>query len=137
MGNRELICERIEHSLPYRAMLVKGIENLLVADRCMSSYHEADRLTRHIPVCIGGGQAAGTAAALAARLGCTPRNLDIRLLQDTLESQGAGRGPAGTCPVRHRRPVAGLESHRTGCFLPMNTGTRAVPSNSGMVTTIA
>jgi hypothetical protein len=35
------------------------------------------------------GQAAGTAAALAARAGVSPRALDVGLLQDTLRSQGA------------------------------------------------
>ena len=35
------------------------------------------------------GEAAGAAAALSARLGITPRNLDIKLLQKTLLGQGA------------------------------------------------
>lgn len=34
------------------------------------------------------GQAAGTAAALAAKQGVTPKEIDVRLVQDTLQEQG-------------------------------------------------
>jgi len=91
-GNRELPWELVQYSIPYRALLVKGFDNLLVAGRCMSSYHEADRLTRHITACLGTGEAVGTAAALAFKGNCTPRRLDIGLLQATLEAQGVDVG---------------------------------------------
>jgi len=39
--------------------------------------------------CMAVGQAAGTAAAMAARQGATPRSIDVPTLQDTLRQQGA------------------------------------------------
>ena len=91
-GNRSKNWERVEYNIPFRALIVKGFENLLVAGRCMSSYTEADRLTRHIPVCLGTGQAAGTAAAMAVKRSVPIRELDIKELQQTLESQGVNIG---------------------------------------------
>ena len=38
------------------------------------------------------GQAAGAAAAMAARKGTTPRQVDIRLVQAELRRQGVGLG---------------------------------------------
>jgi hypothetical protein len=66
----------------------KQVENLLVAGRCFSATHEALASARMIPSCMAMGQAAGTAAALAAARKIKPRELDMRLLQGTLRQQG-------------------------------------------------
>lgn len=77
------------HDIPYRCLLPAGVENLLVAGRCISMDHVALSSLRKVPSCMVTGQAAGTAAALAARAGLTPRQLAVATLQATLSSQGA------------------------------------------------
>ena len=78
--------------IPYRSLLVKGFDNLLVVGKCMSATHEATGAIRVIPPCILTGEAAGTAAALAAREGITPRQLEVSTLQRALRAQGADVG---------------------------------------------
>jgi hypothetical protein len=70
---------------PYRMMLPKKTENLLVAGKCASG----SPYVRAIPSIWAMGQAAGTAAALASRKGVTPRQIGISELQETLREQGA------------------------------------------------
>lgn len=78
------------HDIPYRAMVPKGIDNLLVAGRCISVDHEAHASVRGMPACWVTGHASGTAAALAAkRAGGEARKVDIGELQKTLLEQGA------------------------------------------------
>lgn len=91
-ANRRERWPRLCHEIPYRSLVVKGVTNLLVAGRCISATHEADRMTRNIPPCIMTGQAAGTAAALAARLRVAPSELDVRGLQAALLMQGVDFG---------------------------------------------
>ncbi len=74
--------------IPYRCLVPKEVERLLVAGRCISTTHEAQGVIRNIPPCIITGQAAGTAAALAAQKGVKPRRLSVRLLRENLRKQG-------------------------------------------------
>jgi glycine/D-amino acid oxidase-like deaminating enzyme len=78
--------------LPYGSLLPQGVENLLVAGRCISAAEEAMGRLRLIPVCLATGQAAGTAAALSLREKVRPRRLDARSLQATLAAQGVDLG---------------------------------------------
>ena len=78
--------------LPYGSLLPQGVDNLLVAGRCISADEEAMGQLRLIPVCSATGEAAGTAAALAARESVTPGKLDISHLQEVLTSQGVELG---------------------------------------------
>jgi len=77
------------YSIPYRSLLLNELDNLLVAGRCISADHRAHHSTKEIPPCMATGQAAGTAAALALERGTTPRELDVALLRDRLERDGA------------------------------------------------
>ena len=56
-----------DYYTPYRAMLPKGIEGLLVAGRHYSATETAQKLSREIPPCMSMGQSAGVAAALAIK----------------------------------------------------------------------
>jgi ribulose 1,5-bisphosphate synthetase/thiazole synthase len=78
--------------LPYGSLLPQGVENLLIAGRCISAEEEAMGQLRLIPVCSATGQAAGTAAALAAREGVTPGKLDVSHVQSVLTEQGVDLG---------------------------------------------
>ena len=74
----------------------KSVDGLLVAGRCMSSdqiAYESWRAMAHV-FCIG--EAAGTAAALSARDGVLPRNVDVPALQAQLIRQGAELGQGRT-----------------------------------------
>jgi hypothetical protein len=78
--------------LPYGSLLPQGVDNLLVAGRCISAEEEAMGQLRLIPVCSATGEAAGTAAALAMRAGVSPGKLDISRLQRVLTDQGVDLG---------------------------------------------
>lgn len=80
------------YSIPYRALVPRAVEGLLVAGRCISGDEVALASYRIQSHAMAIGQAAGTAAALAAAQGTTPRLLDIEQLQRTLLSAGANLG---------------------------------------------
>jgi hypothetical protein len=73
---------------PYRALVPKHIEGLLIAGRSFCSDIHTNDMINLIPHCIANGQASGTAAAIAVKQGISPRKVDYRLLQDTLMKQG-------------------------------------------------
>jgi hypothetical protein len=75
--------------IPYRALLPRSIDGLLVAGRCYSATPQAQALSREIAPCFVMGQAAGVAAALAVEAGVAPRGVDVAKLQDALRAQGA------------------------------------------------
>jgi len=75
------------YQLPYRILVPKETEGLLVAGRCVSATHEALGAIRVMPCAFALGQAAGAGAALAALRGTEPRGVDVRELQRTLRSQ--------------------------------------------------
>lgn len=85
-------CRHPECSVPYGALLPKSVENLLAAGRCVSCSADLVDRVRLIAPCLVTGQAAGCAAALAARLGVTPRNVPVPDLQALLRKQGAWLG---------------------------------------------
>jgi hypothetical protein len=78
------------YEIPYRCLVPIGVDDLLVAGRCISTTHEALASTRLTPTVMTLGQAAGTAAALSAAVGVTPRALDpdplrARLIHDGVD----------------------------------------------------
>ncbi len=75
--------------IPYRTLLVRDAQNVLVAGRCFSATHDAHASVRSMAQCMAMGQAAGTAAALACAGGLAPRDLDPALLRDRLRTDGA------------------------------------------------
>jgi len=77
------------YNIPYRSLLSRGLDNLLVAGRCISVDHRVQHATKEIPPCMATGQAAGTAAALAVAGRVNVKELDIALLQTKLRQQGA------------------------------------------------
>ena len=76
------------YHIPYRSLLPKQVEGLLVAGRCISGSYEAHASYRVTGDCVAMGQAAGTAAALAARENIAPRALDAQKLVQTLCDDG-------------------------------------------------
>ena len=80
------------YEIPYRCLVPKDVDGLLVAGRCISTTHEAHASTRLTPTVMSLGQAAGTAAAIAARRGIQPREVDARELRAELVRDGADVG---------------------------------------------
>ena len=76
------------YEIPYRCLLPEGIDNLLVAGRCVSATHEGQSSLRVMPQCFAMGEAAGVAAAMAVKQGVTPRQVDAEELRKALRKQG-------------------------------------------------
>ena len=83
------ITGRGTYDFPYRSLLPKNIENLLTAGRCVSATHEAHAAIRPMIQCMAIGQAAGVGAAIAARKNKSPKEIDIKQVQEVLLSQNA------------------------------------------------
>lgn len=77
------------YEVPLRCLLPKGVENLLVAGRCISGTHEAHSSYRVTPTAMATGQAAGVCAAIAGSTGRQPRDVPAAEVQRELRRQGA------------------------------------------------
>lgn len=75
--------------IPYRSLVPKHIDGLLLSGRCISGTSEAHGSYRTQGGIMGIGQAAGAAAALSAQNCVLPRDLDCKLLQENLIQLGA------------------------------------------------
>jgi hypothetical protein len=79
----------LTYGVPYRCLLPKDVTGLVVAGRCLSATHDAHASVRSMAQCMAMGQAAGTAAAIAASFGRLPADVDIADLRGALEDGGA------------------------------------------------
>jgi hypothetical protein len=80
------------YGIPYRSLLPAGVEGVVVAGRCFSATHDAHASARSMGTCMAMGQAAGTAAALAAAAGGTPRSIGPDAVRARLRADGADVG---------------------------------------------
>jgi len=78
--------------IPYGVLVPRQLDGLLTAGRCCSVGNRLIEDMRLIGSCLTTGHAAGAAAALAARDGCRPRDVDVPALQRLLTEQGAYLG---------------------------------------------
>ena len=79
--------------IPFGCMIPARLHNLVAAGRCISADRPMQGSTRVMPACLVMGQAAGTAAALAARQKTAVDSVDIALLRKTLNKDGANLPP--------------------------------------------
>jgi hypothetical protein len=77
------------YDIPYRCLVPRAVDDLLVAGRCISSQQQPYESHRAMAPIMAIGQAAGTAAALSVEEEVKPRDLNVRLLQQGLTAQGA------------------------------------------------
>lgn len=78
------------HGIPYRCLTPKGIVNVLVAGRSISTDRAVQGSTRVMPVCLCTGEAAGLAAAMAAaHTAADVHRVDTQALRATLKRHGA------------------------------------------------
>jgi hypothetical protein len=75
--------------VPYRSLLVSGVDNLLAAGRCISMTHEALASARVTGTCMAIGEGAGVAAAMATANDSALREVDGEELRAELVSRGS------------------------------------------------
>lgn len=75
--------------MPYRNLLPKGVQNLLIAGRCTGGDRISHAATRNMACCAVGGQGAGIAAALSLQQRCELTDLTVTAIQAELTRQGA------------------------------------------------
>ena len=85
--------------IPYGALLSAALDNLIAADKGISTSHMANGATRLQPLVINVGQAAGLAAALSVQSRCIPVELPVRRLQESLIQDPLA--PAAVVPLWH------------------------------------
>jgi FAD dependent oxidoreductase len=83
---------RPQWQIPYRSLVPKKTENLLVAGRCFSFTKDLFQDARIIGTCLVTGHASGVAAALASQTGQSTRDLDVNQVQKVLIQQKAYLG---------------------------------------------
>lgn len=77
------------HGIPYRCLTPKGLDNVLVAGRSISTDRSTQGSTRVMPVCLCMGEAAGLGAALAVKTSKDVHSIDVDKLRDRLKANGA------------------------------------------------
>jgi hypothetical protein len=88
----DVVARGRDYYTPYRSLIPRQVEGLVVAGRCYAATSEAQRISREIPPLMVMGEAAGTAAALSLESGVTPRKVDVAVLQKRLVAQGVSLG---------------------------------------------
>ncbi len=76
------------YGIPFRCLIPKGWQNLLLACRGASFTHIAGASCRLTRTMMQIGQAAGTSVALAKEDGCVPREIASEVLRKALVNQG-------------------------------------------------
>ena len=88
----DVVARGRDYYTPYRSLIPKGVDGLLVAGRCYAATPDAQRISREIPPVMVMGEAAGTAAALSLESGTPSRKVDVATLQKRLVGQGVNLG---------------------------------------------
>ena len=81
-----------DYYTPYRALLPRDVQQLVVAGRHYSATSSAQKMSREIPPCMAMGEAAGLAVAMALEAGVGLDKIDVAKLQKRLRAQGADPG---------------------------------------------
>lgn len=88
-GGLSLAVPERPFQIPYRALLPRNVDGLITTGRCVSATREGMAGLRHMGTVMAMGQAAGTAAALAAGQGVSPRAISPSAIQEALTRDGA------------------------------------------------
>jgi hypothetical protein len=89
-----------DYYTPYRSLLPKGVEQLIVAGRHYSATEQAQKISREIPPCMSMGQAAGVAAAIAADSGIKLRHVPVKQICAKVRDQGGDPGDRPSANAR-------------------------------------
>ncbi len=87
----KMVCTDVKsHQIPYRCLVPKAIDNLLVAGRCISGSHEAMASYRMGGTCLAMGEVAGCAASFCIKNGTSVRNCNTMHLLEELKNNRIG-----------------------------------------------
>ena len=89
------------YGIPYRCLLPRDVDGVLLAGRCISVDAAAFASTRNTPACALTAEAAGVAAAVCASKGLLPREVDVSEIQGVLRDQGVVLGVAAGEDLGH------------------------------------
>jgi len=101
----DTVCRGRDYYTPYRALVPRGVEQLLVAGRHYSADPSAQKLSREIPPCMVQGQAVGLAAVLALSAGVRVRDVDPKAIQRAMRAHGADPGDVPSANATPWRPA--------------------------------
>ena len=102
--------------IPYRSILPQKVENLLAPGRHISADRIAIDNVNLIPQCVGTGQAAGVAAAVAVADGSSTHTVDVAKIQDILA--GEQDVPLPRNAHTDKSYTECLEAHEYGLYTP-------------------
>ncbi|MBQ4136866.1 MAG: FAD-dependent oxidoreductase [Clostridia bacterium] len=77
------------YQIPYRSLLPKEYDNMLVCGRCLSATHVAHSAVRIMPICACMGEAAGVALAYAKKTDANAHTVDIQAVRQILREKNA------------------------------------------------
>jgi FAD dependent oxidoreductase len=97
---RDTVARGRDYYTPYRAMLPRRVEGMIVAGRHYSATEAAQKLSREIPPCMSMGQSAGVAAALALAGNIAPRRVDPKAICRAVRAQGGDPGDVPSANAR-------------------------------------
>jgi hypothetical protein len=86
---RRFFFEHEGFEIPYRSLVPKNIEGLILTGRCISCEQAPFQSARSMAPAMAIGHASGCAAAMAAKDNVFPRKLNVKALQNLLLSQNA------------------------------------------------
>jgi FAD dependent oxidoreductase len=115
-----------DYYTPYRSLLPKGVEQLIVAGRHYSATAQAQKISREIPPCMSMGQSAGVAAAIAVDGSIKLRDVPVQQNCQKVRAQG---GDPGDRPSVNARVL--------GCDWGCRLVAASKPLRSGQGRTIA
>ena len=87
--NKKFLEDNVAGEIPYGALIPKGAKRILCAGRCISSDTDANGAVRVQAPCMAMGQAAGCAAAIAAKNNIAVKEIPFSILCRSLEEIGA------------------------------------------------
>src|SRR5699024_6961625 len=85
----EVSKEEPYYEIPYRSLVVAGVDNLLVAGRCIGADFVAQSSLRIIPTCRAMGEASGIAASMSIDGNISPHKLDGVKVREHMIEKGA------------------------------------------------
>ena len=86
---KRFFLDHLGFEIPYRSLVPADLDNVLLAGRCISASQPAFQSARSMAPNMAISQAAGTAAAMAAKAGCRPAEVEVAVLQGRLIEDGA------------------------------------------------
>ena len=103
---RDSVARGRDYYTPYRALLPKKVEQLLVAGRHYSATPAAQKVSREIPPCMAMGEACGIAASMALQGNTAVRQIDVTALQKKIRAAG---GDPGDIPAANAKILQAAE----------------------------